>query len=213
MISKIKIKICGINDKASMLMARSLNVDYIGLVFYKGSPRNLNISDAKQLLIKPNKKTKIVALMVNPKNKILKKIVSELCPDYIQLHGDETPARCYYIKRNFKLKIIKAISAKTSKNLNFKINRYKNFVESFIIDSPKERLPGGNGKTFNWKILNKAQFNVKWLLAGGINLGNVVKAIKKTKAKGIDVSTGVEILRGVKSTKLINTFVKKCRNI
>ena len=213
MISKIKIKICGINDKASMLMARSLNVDYIGLVFYKGSPRNLNISDAKQLLIKPNKKTKIVALMVNPKNKILKKIVSELCPDYIQLHGDETPARCYYIKRNFKLKIIKAISARTSKNLNFKINRYKNFVESFIIDSPKERLPGGNGKTFNWKILNKAQFNVKWLLAGGINLGNVVKAIKKTKAKGIDVSTGVEILRGVKSTKLINTFVKKCRNI
>lgn len=213
MMGKIKIKICGINDKASMLMSKSLNVDYIGLVFYKGSPRNLNISDAKQLLIKLNKKTKIVALMVNPKNTILKKIVSELCPDYIQLHGDETPARCYYIKRNFKLKIIKAISANTSKSLNFKINRYKNFVESFIIDSPKERLPGGNGKTFNWKILNKAQFNVKWLLAGGINLGNVVKAIKKTKAKGIDVSTGVEILKGVKSTKLINTFVKKCRNI
>ena len=78
------------------------------------------------------------------------------------------------------------------KNLYFKINRYKNFVESFIIDSPKERLPGGNGKTFNWKILNKKQLNVEWLLAGGINLGNVVKAIKKQRLEAIDVSSGLK---------------------
>ena len=213
MNKKIKIKICGINDENSMLMATSLNVNYVGLVFYKSSPRNLDIFEAKELLKKINKNTKIVVLTVNPNNKFLKNIISELSPDYIQLHGYETPARCFYIKRIFKLKIIKAISAKTSKNLHFKINRYKNFVESFIIDSPKERLPGGNGKIFNWKILNKKHLNVEWLLAGGINLGNVVKAIKKTKTKGVDVSSGVEILKGVKSTKLIHTFVKKCRNI
>ncbi len=213
MSNVIKIKICGINDKKSMLVAMSLNVDYIGLVFYKNSPRNISISKAKELKKILYNKTKIVALLVNPTNIILKEIVSEVSPDYIQLHGNETPARCFYIRKIFKTKIIKAISAKTSRSLLFKINKYKNLVDSFIIDSPKDILPGGNGKTFNWKIFDKNKLNVKWLLAGGINLSNVIRAIKKTKANGIDVSSGVEIKKGVKSINLVKAFVKKCRNI
>ena len=119
----------------------------------------------------------------------------------------------FEIKKKFKTKIIKAISAKSSKILNFEIKKYKFVTDEIIIDSPKDNLPGGNGKTFNWKIIKKNQKKIDWLLAGGINLSNVSKALKITKTKGLDISSGVEISKGIKSPQLIKSFVKKCRNI
>ena len=116
-------------------------------------------------------------------------------------------------KLGIKTKIIKAISAKSSKNLNYELNKYKFVTDGIIIDSPKDNLPGGNGKTFNWKFLKKRKKKVNWLLAGGINLSNVSRAIKITKTKGLDISSGVEISKGIKSPRLISSFVKKCRNI
>ena len=210
---KIEIKICGISDHNIMSKISNLNVDYIGLVFFEKSPRNISIDNAKLIVKYIGNSTKIVALTVNPSDQFLRKIVKNLSPDYLQLHGEETPYRCFEIKKKFKTKIIKAISAKSSKNLNFQINKYKFITDKIIIDSPKDNLPGGNGKKFNWKLLKKGKNNINWLLAGGINLSNVSKAIKITKTKGLDISSGVEISKGVKSSRLIRSFVKKCRNI
>ena len=210
---KIKIKICGISDHYSMLAVSNLNVDYVGLVFFEKSPRNVSVKKAKSLVNFLSSSTKIVALTVNATDQYLKNIVSNLSPDYIQLHGEESPYRCFEIKKKFKTKIIKAISAKSSKNLNFEIKKYKFITDKIIIDSPKGHLPGGNGKIFNWKLLKKEKKKIDWLLAGGINLTNVSRAIKLTKTKGLDISSGVELSKGLKSPKLINSFVKKCRNI
>ena len=210
---KVKIKICGVLDDQTMSTISNLNVDYIGLVFFEKSPRNISIEKAKSIIKYLNNSTKIVALTVNATDQFLRNIVSNLSPDFIQLHGKESPYRCFEIRKRFKTKIIKAISAKSSKNLNFEIKRYKFISDKIIIDSPKDHLPGGNGKTFNWKILKKKKKKIDWLLAGGINLSNVSKAIKITKTKGLDVSSGVEISKGIKSSKLIKSFVKKCRNI
>ena len=107
---------------------------------------------------------------------------------------------------------MKPITEWASRN-KFEINKYKFVTDKIIIDSPKDHLPGGNGKTFNWKILKKGKKKIDWLLAGGINLSNVSKAIKITKTKGLDISSGVEISKGIKSSQLIQSFVKKCRNI
>ena len=210
---KIEIKICGISDHNIMSKISNLNVDYVGLVFFEKSPRNISIEKAKSIIKHLNSSTKTVALTVNATDKFLKNIVTNLSPDYIQLHGKESPYRCFEIKKMFKTKIIKAISAKSTKNLNFEINKYKFVTDKIIIDSPKDHLPGGNGKTFNWKILKKGKKKIDWLLAGGINLSNVSKAIKITKTKGLDISSGVEISKGIKSSQLIKSFVKKCRNI
>ena len=210
---KIKIKICGISDHLSMSTLSNLNVDYVGLVFFEQSPRNISIEKSKLITRNLNNSTKIVALTVNATDQFLNDIVANLSPDYLQLHGEETPYRCFEIKKKFKTKIIKAISAKSSKNLNFEINKFKFVADKIIIDSPKDHLPGGNGKTFNWKLLKKKKKKIDWLLAGGINLSNVSKAIKITKTRGLDISSGVEILKGVKSPKLIRSFVKKCRNL
>ena len=210
---KIKIKICGISDHYSMSTISSMNVDYVGLVFFENSPRNISIEKAKSLIKYLNNRTKIVALTVNATDNFLRNIVNNLSPHYLQLHGEESPYRCFEIKKKFKTKIIKAVSAKSSRSLNFKLNRYKFISDKIIIDSPKDHLPGGNGKTFNWKFLKKDRKKIEWLLAGGINLSNVSKAIKITKTRGLDISSGVEISKGLKSSRLIKSFVKKCRNI
>ncbi len=152
---RLKIKICGVLDDNSMSIISNMNIDYVGLVFFKKSPRNISIENAKSLIKNLSKSTKIVALTVNATDHFLKNIVTNLSPDYLQLHGEESPYRCFEIKKKFKTKIIKAISAKSSKNLNFKINKYKFISDKIIIDSPKDHLPGGNGKTFNWKLLKK----------------------------------------------------------
>ena len=210
---KIKIKICGVLDHHTISTISDLNVDYVGLVFFEKSPRNISIEKAKSIVKYLNNSTKTVALTVNATDQFLRNVVTNLSPDYIQLHGKESPYRCFEIKKMFKIKIIKAISAKSTKNLNFEINKYKFVTDKIIIDSPKDHLPGGNGKTFNWKILKKGKKKIDWLLAGGINLSNVSKAIKITKTKGLDISSGVEISKGVKSPRLIRSFVNKCRNI
>ena len=210
---KVKIKICGVLDHHIMSMISDLNIDYVGLVFFEKSPRNISIEKAKSIVKYLNNSTKTVALTVNATDQFLRNVVTNLSPDYIQLHGKESPYRCFEIKKKFNTKIIKAISAKSFKNLNFEINKYKFVTDKIIIDSPKDHLPGGNGKTFNWKFLKKEKKNINWLLAGGINLSNVSKAIKITKSKGVDISSGVEILKGVKSPRLIKSFVRKCRNM
>ena len=210
---KIRIKICGVSDNYSMSIISNMNVDFVGLVFFEKSPRNVSIEKAKSLLKYLSNTTKVVALTVNATDQFLSSIVTNLSPDYLQLHGEESPYRCFEIKKRFKTKIIKAIGAKSSRKLNFEIHKYKFITDKIIIDSPKGYLPGGNGKTFNWKFLKKEKKNINWLLAGGINLSNVSKAIKITKTKGLDISSGVEISKGIKSSQLIKSFVKKCRNI
>jgi phosphoribosylanthranilate isomerase len=209
----VKIKICGVLDHHIMSTISDLNVDYVGLVFFEKSPRNISVKKAKSIIEYLGNSTKTFALTVDATDQFLSSIVTNLSPDYLQLHGEESPYRCFEIKKKFKTKIIKAISAKSSKNLNFQINKYKFISDKIIIDSPKDNLPGGNGKKFNWKFLKKGKKNINWLLAGGINLSNVSKAIKITKTKGLDISSGVEISKGVKSPRLIRSFVKKCRNI
>ena len=152
---KVKIKICGVLDHHIISTISDLNVDYVGLVFFEKSPRNISIEKAKSIIKYLSNSTKIVALTVNATNQFLREIVTNLSPDYLQLHGEESPYRCFEIKKKFKIKIIKAISAKSSKNLNIEINKYKCISDKIIIDSPKDHLPGGNGKIFNWKILKK----------------------------------------------------------
>ena len=213
MTKRLKIKICGINDPLSMLKACSLNIDYIGLVFFKNSPRNISLSIAESLIKLKKNNTKIVALTVNPDNELLDRIFKKIKPEYIQLHGNEKPSRCFEIKTKYKVKIIKALEVKNLHILVNNINKYKKIVNTLLLDSPKLSLPGGNGKSFNWKILKKYKINADWLLAGGVNTTNVNKAIKFTNAKGVDISSGLEISKGKKTPQLIESFVRKCRNI
>ena len=89
---------------------------------------------------------------------------------------------------------------------------YEDICDMLLLDAPSETLPGGNGKNFDWNILKGYKSKKKWMLAGGLNIDNIKKAINITKAPAIDISSGLEIKKGVKNQKLIEDFILKCRN-
>ena len=213
MTNLFKIKICGINDKNSMLTAIDAEADYIGLVFYEKSPRNLELVTAEYLTTFRNKKSKIVALTVDAKDEFINEIKQKIAPDYFQLHGNETPARCKEIKSKFNTPIIKGLGIRDKTNLEENTKSFENICDMMILDAPSSNLPGGNGKQFDWNILKGYSSKTKWMLAGGLNLNNVEYAIKSTNAPGIDVSSGVEVSKGIKDPVLIRNFITKCRNI
>ena len=213
MSKSLEIKICGINDEYSMATALECKVEYIGLVFFKNSPRNVSIEFSKKLLEKRNQYTKIVALTVNPDDDLISKIIINIQPDFIQLHGTETPERCVKIKNQFNIPIIKGIGIKTREELINSTRKFEKYSDIFILDAPSMSLPGGNGAKFNWSILKNYNCQKKRMLAGGIQTNNVQEAIKITNAKAVDISSGVEIQKGIKSPKLIKDFVNICRNI
>ena len=213
MTNLLEIKICGINDKNSMLAAIDAEVDYIGLVFYEKSPRHLELVIAESLITFRNKKSKIVALTVDARDELINEIKEKIAPDYFQLHGNETPERCREIKSKFNTPIIKGLGIRDRIHLEENTKSFENISDMMILDAPSSNLPGGNGKQFDWNILKGYNSKSKWMLAGGINVNNVKDAIKSTKAPGIDVSSGVEISKGIKDPVLIRNFITKCRNI
>ena len=213
MSNSLEIKICGINDHDTMATALECKVDYIGLVFYKNSPRNVSINFSKKLLKNRNHHSKIVALTVDPDDDLISKIILNIEPDFIQLHGSETPERCIEIKNKFKISIIKGIGIKTRDNLIKSTKKFENSCDILLLDAPSTSLPGGNGSKFNWDILRNYDYKRKWMLAGGLQSSNVEEAIKITNPPAIDISSGVEIQKGEKKSELIKDFVSICKKI
>ena len=208
----LEIKVCGINDQVSMNTAIKCKVDYIGLVFYKNSPRNISINASKKLMTARNNLSKIVALTVDPDDEFLLDIKRNVRPDYIQLHGNESPDRCLDIRKKLSIPIIKGINVKNKLNLMQLISEFEDICDMLLLDAPSDILPGGNGKNFNWNILKDFKPKKKWMLAGGLNIKNVKKAIDITKAPVVDISSGLETKKGVKDPRLIEDFVFKCKN-
>lgn len=209
----LEIKVCGINDEISMRTATKYKADYVGLVFYERSPRNISINKSKKLLKFKGQSTKVVALTVNPTDELINQINKNLKPDYIQLHGNETPSRCKQIKRNFNIPVIKGLGISNKTDLKNLMNDFENSCDILLLDSPPENLPGGNGKKFDWSILSNFRSKTKWMLAGGINIENINEAIKSVNPPAIDISSGLEINKGIKDPNLIKNFILKCRNI
>ena len=208
-----EIKVCGINDEISMNTALKCKVDYVGLVFYPNSPRNITINLSRELLKSRNKTTKIVALTVDPDDDFLNAIKKIINPDYIQLHGNENSRRCLDIKHKINTPLIKGINVRNKIDLIRKNKEFEDICDILLFDAPSEALPGGNGKKFDWDILKDFKSKKKWMLAGGLNIDNIENAIDITKAPAIDISSGLEIRKGLKDPKLIKDFVIKCKSL
>ncbi len=210
----IKIKICGLTDKEAVNAAAEAGADYAGFVYYSDSPRHLTLPKAAELKKLLPASVKSVSVLVDPDDALISLVQSELAPDYIQLHGKETPARVHAVKNTFpKMKIIKAIRVRTSDDVA-QANRYAS-ADMLLFDArPPDlpgALPGGNGLVFDWALLKDRQFNKPWFLSGGLTADNVVQGLHATSAQQVDVSSGVEKSPGVKDPALINAFIKAAR--
>ncbi len=190
-----KIKFCGINNIEILKSILSYHIypDFLGFVFYQSSPRNISFAQAKLFSDLIGNKIKKIAVTIDNDLVFLEKIVNNLKPNILQLHKEGDIEEIVEIKRKFNLPIIQAIKITETSNLSKKINKYKNYVDYFLFDSKLS----GSGKKFNWKILHSLEKNTKYFLAGGINITNLSDAYQ-TNANFLDLSSGIETIRGVK---------------
>ena len=203
-------KICGINDAAAMAAAAEAGAGLVGFVFFPPSPRAVTPAQAAAIAQPGPAK---VGLFVDPTEDDLAAVLAALPLDVIQLHGEETPARCAAIRARFGLPVMKALGIASAADLDV-LADYAPVVDRFLLDAkapPGAPLPGGNAAPFDWTLTAGRTIPRPWLLAGGLTPENVGQAIAVSGAPGVDVSSGVERARGVKDPARIAAFVDASR--
>ena len=205
-----RVKICGLSTPESLNAAVSAGAAYVGFVFFEKSPRNISIDTARELAIEVPLGVGKVALTVNATDADLQAITDAVPLDFLQLHGSETPERVAEVKSRFGLPVMKAIGIADAPDLD-KIDQYVGVADQLLIDAkpPKHSdIPGGNGISFDWRLIAGRRWPIPWMLAGGLTPENVAEAIALTGANQVDVSSGVESAPGIKDPKAIERFLK-----
>jgi len=210
----MRVKICGINSLEAAKAVLNAGADFAGLVFFPGSPRNVDLAQARQLAALMRGRVRIVTLMVDPTDSLVAETVAAIAPDLIQLHGSERPARVAAIGNTAKRPIIKVVAIADSGDIAH-ARAYEEVADYILFDAkagPEAQRPGGLGAAFDWQLLAGANLKRPWGLAGGLTPENIGRAIQIAQPHFVDASTGVEDAPGRKSAKKIAAFVKAARN-
>ncbi|HEX6594329.1 MAG TPA: phosphoribosylanthranilate isomerase [Bacillota bacterium] len=197
------VKICGISTKKSAHTALQSGADFIGFVFTT-STRQVTPEVAAAIAASLPSTIKKVGVFVNERKDRIEQIAKKTRLNFIQLHGDEPPA----LANSLSLPVIKAFPATKETLVN--IEDYP--CKYCLLDSPNGPYRGGNGTTFNWKMIEDLHLNDKRIiLAGGLTPKNVQTAIETVRPHGVDVSSGVET-DGKKDALKIRTFIMNAKN-
>jgi phosphoribosylanthranilate isomerase len=210
----VRVKICGINSLEAANAALSAGADFAGLVFFERSPRNLNLDQARQLAALLRRRIRVVALLVDPPDSQVDEIVAVIAPDFIQLHGDETPLRVAAIANQAKRPAIKVVAIAGPEDVA-RARAYEEVADYLLFDAkagPETQRPGGLGAAFDWQLLAGAQIKRPWGLAGGLTAENVGRAIEIAHPHFVDASSGVEDSPGRKSAAKIAAFIHAARS-
>lgn len=207
------VKICGLKSTDAIDAAVDAGADFVGFVIYSRSPRHVSVEEAARLVAFTRSKGQAttVVLLVDPDDALIDRVVTEVRPDRIQLHGHETAERVREVRERSGLKLLKAVPVATAAD----VAAASGFLAAdgavtLLFDAkPPENaaaLPGGNGLAFDWHIL-EAGGRFPFALAGGLTPENVAEAIRLTGAAIVDVSSGVESRPGEKDPELIRRFL------
>jgi phosphoribosylanthranilate isomerase len=204
----IRVKICGLRTVADV--AAAAGAAYIGLNFFPKSPRFVSLVLARELaLVAPPGLAK-VALVVDASDATLDEIVEGVPLDMLQLHGHETPERVAEVRARYGLPVMKVLGVADEGDLAALLE-YSVVADQIMIDAKPPKgavLPGGNGVTFDWRLLVGRKWLRPWMLAGGLTPANVAEAVRLTGARQVDVASGVESAPGVKDHALVAAFVR-----
>ena len=208
-----KVKICGLRTEAALEAALVGGADYVGLVFFPPSPRNLTSEAARPLAATARGRARIVALMVDPDDALIDAVVAAVDPDLLQLHGEESAERVAEVRRRWAKPVMKAVKVETAQDAEAALG-YRGIADLILFDAraPKDSpLPGGNGAPFDWRALAGVKDKVAYMLSGGLTPDNVAEAIRVTGAGIVDVSSGVEVRPGEKDPELIRRFLRAAK--
>lgn len=199
-----RIKFCGITRSEDLDFAVSLGVDALGFVFCEKSPRNLTISSAEKLLLTCPPFISRVGLFMNAEASTIESVLSSVHLDLLQFHGEETAEFC----ASFNMPYIKSIAMGEMQEHD-RCFAYTS-ATGLLLDSNELGKPGGTGEVFDWqKIPN--DINQPIILAGGLNTENVSNAIQAVRPFAVDVSSGIELKKGIKDRQKMKQFVTAVR--
>ncbi|MDO8734925.1 MAG: phosphoribosylanthranilate isomerase [Elusimicrobiota bacterium] len=219
-----KIKICGITNEKDALWAANAGVDFIGLNFYKNSPRKISVDMAKKITASRPEFVKSVGVFVDEEIETILKVIKKVHLNAVQLHGNETPKYCVELREKIsgsvpantlwegKPQIIKAF--RIGENFQSgQMSIYEN-VDYFLLDTFVDDLLGGTGQTFNWDLaVEVKKLGKPVFLSGGLTPENVSEAIKKVEPFAVDVCSGIERTPTRKDYDKMLAFVKAVRKI
>ena len=205
-MSNVKVKVCGISNPEMVKQLVKLELDFIGFIFYKKSPRYVSNQIAKNLLNIDFSNTRPVCVYVNPTKDYVLETSSYFDNPILQFHGEEPESFC----NSFNLEYWKAIRVKNSSSFA-EILSYQS-AKAILLENHKDGLYGGTGEVFDWSLIKAhGHQNKKIILSGGINIENVDNA-KDTLPWCIDLNSGVESSEGKKDIKLITNILNNIKN-
>jgi len=194
------VKICGIKNEEEAVCAVNHGAWAIGEVFAP-SPRRIAAEEAAAINRTLNGNIMKIGVFVNEKLEEIENIAKLCRLDMVQLHGDEPPE---YVEE-LRLPVIKCFSLIGSPDPEH-FRRWRPHI--YLFDTFSNAVRGGSGQTFNWEWLEGLPREIRFILAGGLNPGNVGAAIQRLRPLGVDVSSGVEYPGGGKAPLLIEAFIR-----
>jgi phosphoribosylanthranilate isomerase len=206
---RVEAKICGLATPEAVDAAVQGGARWVGFVTYPRSPRHIDLEILRMLGTRVPASVGRVGLFVDADDALLDARLATGAIDLLQLHGAETPERVAAIRMRTGKPVMKAIKVATRDDVVRGIAAYGNVADRLMFDAAEGTLPGGNARAFDWTVLSGAAIPRPWMLAGGLTPANVAQAVSITGAPGVDVSSGVEASRGVKSIALIEEFLAR----
>jgi phosphoribosylanthranilate isomerase len=213
----VAAKICGLTSANALKAAVAGGAAFLGFVFYPPSPRAVTAEIAAALVKQAPSGVRTVGVFVDPDDATLAATLDVARLDMVQLHGAETPARVQAIKQRFGRPVIKAIKVGAAADLDA-ANTFLDVADWLMFDArpPRERagaLPGGNALAFDWQLIAGRRWALPWLLSGGLTADTVAEAVRITRARHVDVSSGVEAAKGIKDPAKIAAFLAAVRGL
>jgi phosphoribosylanthranilate isomerase len=203
---RTRVKICGITREQDATAAVQLGADALGLVFYPKSPRHVKLAQARNVAIAVAPFVTVTGLFVNASEDHIRDVLANVPLGLLQFHGQETNEQC----NCFGLPFIKSIAMQRETDLLSLMSGYPD-AAGFLLDAWQPELHGGGGVAFDWQQVPEG-IPVPIILAGGLTPGNVATAIGSVQPYAVDVSTGVEVDKGIKSREKIEAFMREVRN-
>ncbi|WP_430869697.1 phosphoribosylanthranilate isomerase [Cupriavidus basilensis] len=217
---RTRVKICGLTREEDVRAAVDAGADAIGLVFYPGSPRFVEVARAAALAEAAGPFVSVVGLFVNAEADDVAHVAERVPLTLLQFHGDETPQACAQVAQRCRLPFLRAARVQPGLDLVEFADLYRD-AAALLLDAFVEGY-GGGGHVFDWTLIPPA-----WLppihnptasaaprivLSGGLNAQNVAGAIERVRPYAVDVSSGVEAAKGVKDHARIAAFVRAVRS-
>jgi len=212
MADPLIVKICGIKSFDVLDAAIAAGADMIGFMHFARSPRHVDIEQLGELISASRGRVESCVVLVNPDNSCVAEVAA-LGPDWIQLHGPETPHRVEAIRAEAGVEIMKALPIGTAEDVA-QVAAFAEVADRILLDAKPPKgadRPGGLGESFDWSLLKALDPSIPFMLSGGLTPDNVAEAIKTVMPFGIDVSSGVERAPGEKDKKLIEAFIRNAR--